>query len=99
MDIRKTHKTMGKWLQEVSKNNDHELDQTKKLNIILFNLRIVCADKSEVTPIANELAKIINEMHTSTQNMVTTGRTELKQAYKEFEEYIEEKEEVKLDED
>jgi hypothetical protein len=97
-NIRKTHETMGKWLHEVSENNDHELAQTKKLKIILFNLKIVCADKPEVTPIASELANIINEMHISTQNLVTTGREELRQAFKEFGEYIEEMEGVKLDE-
>lgn len=96
-NIEQTHKTMGNWLHEVSENNDHELAQTKKLNIILFNLKIVCANQKEVTPIADELAKIINEMHISTQKLVTTGREELRQAYKEFGEYIEEMEGAKLD--
>ena len=97
-DIKQTHQTMGKWLYEVSENNDHELDKTKELNIILLNLRIVCADKPEVKPIADRLANIIAEMHKSTQNMITTGREELRQAFKEFGEYIEEMEGVKLDE-
>ena len=97
-DIKQTHQTMGKWLHEVSQNNDHELDKTKELNIILLNLRIVCADKPEVKPIADRLANIIAEMHKSTQNMITTGREELRQAFKEFGEYIEEMEGVKLDE-
>lgn len=91
-------KTANKWLDEVSINNNHELDQTKKLNIILLNLKIVCADKREVTPIADELAKIINELHTSTKNLVTTGREELRQAFEEIKEYIEEKEGIKIDE-
>ena len=94
MDIKQTHKTMGKWLHEVSQNNDHELDKTKELNIILLNLRIVCADKPEVKPIADRLANIIAEMHKSTQNMITAGREELRQAFKEFGEYIEEMEGV-----
>ena len=92
MSIKESCNTMEIWLSEVSINNDHEIDQTKKLKMILLNLKIVCADKKEVTPIADELAKIIAEMHDSTSILVTKGRTELRAAFREINEYVEEKE-------
>lgn len=79
---------IDKWLNEVSKNNNHEIDQTKNLNMILLNLKIVCAGNKAVTPIADELAKIIKEMHDSTNILVTQGRKELREAFQNIKEYV-----------
>jgi len=91
-NIIKSLDTMGKWLKEVSTNNNHEIDQTKNLKMILLNLKIVCADNKAVTPIADALQKIITEMHDSTTILVTEGRTELRAAFKDITEYVEERE-------
>ena len=40
-NIIKSLDTMGKWLKEVSTNNNHEIDQTKNLKMILLNLDFV----------------------------------------------------------
>lgn len=94
-NIIKEIETMEKWLHEVSENNDHEIDQTAKLKIILFNLKIVGAGIKGIEPITDELQKIITSMHNSTYKMVTEGRTELRQAFKNAKEYIFEKEGIK----
>jgi len=91
-NINKSLETMGMWLKEVSLNNDHEIDQTKNLKMILLNLKIVCAENKAVTPIADALARTITEMHESTTILVNEGRKELRQALAEIKEYIEEKE-------
>lgn len=91
-NIKDSIETMGKWLKEVSENNNHEIDQTKNLKMILLNLKIVCADNKSVTPIADALAKIITEMHDSTTILVTQGRTELRAAFEDIKKYVEEKE-------
>jgi len=91
-NINKSLESMGKWLNEVSKNNDHEIDQTRNLKMILLNLKIVCADNKAVTPIADALARTITEMHESTTILVNQGRKDLRQAFAEIKKYIEEKE-------
>jgi len=91
-DINKALGTMGKWLKEVSTNNDHEIDQTKDLKMILLNLKIVCSDNKAVAPIADALARTILEMNESTTILVNEGRKELRQALADIKEYVEEKE-------
>lgn len=91
-NINKSLETMSKWLKEVSKNNDHEIDQTRNLKMILLNLKIVCADNKAVTPIADALAITITEMNESTTVLVNQGRKELRQALADIKEYVEEKE-------
>lgn len=83
-NINKLLETMDKWLKNVSVNNNHEINQTEKLRIILLNLKIVCADKKEIIPITDALAIIINDMHESTYKLVTEGRKELRQHYQKL---------------
>jgi hypothetical protein len=96
-NIVKELESMEKWLNEVSENNNHEIDQTAKLKIILFNLKIVGANVKGIEPITDELQKIITSMHDNTFKMVTEGRKELRQAFKNVKEYIMEKEGIKND--
>lgn len=86
--IKNSLEIMEEWLGEVSQNNDHEIKQTNKLKTILFNLRIVAADRREIMPIADALSEIIKEMHDSTDILVTRGRKELREAFGEIKEYI-----------
>ena len=75
-------------LGEVSKNNDLEIKETEKLRIILLNLKIVGAGVPGITPIADALADIINNLHESTDKLVKEGR----EAFRDMENYINEKE-------
>jgi hypothetical protein len=79
-------------LREVSKNNDLEIKETEKLRIILLNLKIVGAGVLGITPIADALADIINNLHESTDKLVKEGREDLREAFRDMENYINEKE-------
>jgi hypothetical protein len=87
-EIKTEIETVEKWLEEVSKNNNHEIDQTYNLKIVLFNLKIICANVKEIKPIARELENIIDEMHSNTLRMVNEGRVELRKSFSKIKDYI-----------
>jgi len=86
--------TMKQWLSEVSKHNDKTKKVTEDLRIALLNLKIEQSHLGElgktIKPIADLIENTINELHDSTENMVNTGRKELRESFNEIEKYIEE---------
>ena len=92
--IKQTIKTMQHWLSEVSKHNDKTIKITDNLKLALLNLKVEQAHLGEagktIQPIADLIESTINELHDSTQNMVTHGRKELRESFNEIEKYIEE---------
>ena len=88
--------TMKYWLSEVSKHNDKTKKVTEDLRIALLNLKVEQAHLGElgktIKPIADLIESTINELHDSTENMVNTGRKELRESFSEIEKYINEKE-------
>ena len=80
---------------EISKVNDLTIKETENLRIILLNLKIENARNTTnngITPIAEQLEKVINNLHNNVRDLVTEGRKELRQAFRKIEEYIVEKE-------
>ena len=94
--IKQTIKTTKYWLSEVSKHNDKTVKITDNLKLALLNLKVEQAHLGElgrtIQPIADLIESTINELHDSTQNMVTHGRKELRESFNEIEKYINEKE-------
>jgi hypothetical protein len=85
------------WLNEISKTNNANINQTDELNIVLINLKIEDAHIKEntgITPIADKIESVIKNVHDNTDNLVKVGRTELRQAFKIVKKYILEKENV-----
>ena len=97
--INQTLTTMQHWLSEVSKHNDKTVKVTEDLRIALLNLKIEQSHLGElgrtIKPIADLIEKTINELHDSTQNMVTNGRKDLRESFAEIEKYISGKEDIK----
>ena len=94
--IKQYLQTMKYWLSEVSKHNDKTVKITNNLKLALLNLKVEQAHLGEVgktiQPIADLIESTINELHDSTQNMVTHGRKELRESFNEIEKYINSKE-------
>jgi len=95
-NIRECLRTMKYWLAEISKHNDKTTRVTEDLRIALLNLKIEQAHLGElgrtIKPIADLIEHTINELHDSTEIMVTNGRKALRESYSEIEQYIEIKE-------
>jgi hypothetical protein len=87
---------MKYWLGEISKHNDKTIKVTEDLRIALINLKIEEAHLTGISngirPIADLIERSINELHDSTENMVTNGRKALRESYAEVEKYIDERE-------
>lgn len=97
-EVIKSIETIEKWLNEISKTNDANINQTDELNIVLINLKIEDAHIKENTgiiPIADRIESIIKNVHDNTDMLVKVGRTELREAFKTIKEYILEKEGIK----
>lgn len=63
--------------------NDHVIEATKNLDIILINLRIENAHLNQatgITPIADALRRIIDEMRNEVTSLVSDGRSKLTEA-------------------
>jgi len=86
---------MKYWLSEVSKHNDKTVKVTANLRMALINLKIeeghLDGIPNGIRPIADLIERTINELHDSTQNMVTNGRKELRESYNAIEKYVDEK--------
>ena len=97
--IKQVLTTMQYWLSEVSKHNDKTIKITDNLKLALLNLKVEQAHLGEagkpIQPIADLIEKTILELHDSTKNMVTNGRKDLRESFKEIEKYINEKEDIK----
>jgi len=97
-NIIKSLDTMENWLKRISETNDSNVDQTDNLNIVLVNLKLEDArikDNTGIVPIAQEIEKVIHNIHDNTDELRKTGRTELRAAFKDIKEYIEQAEGVK----
>jgi len=94
-NIKQYLETMKYWLSEVSRHNDKTVKVTENLRMALINLKIeeghLEGTPNGIRPIADLIERTINELHDSTQNMVTKGRKELKESYNEIEKYVDEK--------
>lgn len=90
----KQHLTKMKyWLYQVSEHNDKTIKITASLRMALFNLKIQQAHLGDnakaIAPIAVLLEKTIKELHDNTENLVSSGRKELRESYDGIEKYIE----------
>lgn len=93
--IKKAIETMGKWLAAISKTNDANVSETGNLHTVLVNLQIEDAHiqidtgaNTGIIPIAHEIERVINRIHDNTDDLRKTGRAELRQAFKEVQEYV-----------
>lgn len=80
-----------KWLGEISKTNDANVSQTDNLNIVLVNLKLEDArikDDTGIIPIAEEIERVIKNIHDNTDDLKKTGRAELRQAFREIKEFV-----------
>ena len=97
--IKQVLTTMKYWLSEISKHNDKTTKVTEDLRIALLNLKIIQAQLGEqarpIQPIADLIEKSINGLHDNTQELVNSGRKDLRESYSEIEKYINEKEDIK----
>lgn len=77
--------------KEISRVNDLVIKQTDHLRIALINLKIEDARLSEntgIVPIANQVEKVINELHDNVTKLVNENRTELRKAFGNIENHI-----------
>lgn len=89
---KKAIKTIDKWFTEISTTNDNNVKQTDNLKTVLVNLQIEDAHIEEntgIVPIANEIEKVIQNIHDNTDDLRKTGRKELREAWQLIKEYIE----------
>lgn len=95
-NIKEHLSTMKYWLAEISKHNDKTTKVTENLRMALLNLKIQQSQLGDeargIKPIADLIEQIINDLHDSTQELVNTGRKELRESYTEIEKYIDSKE-------
>lgn len=84
------------WLDKISDHNNNTTKITENLQMALLNLKIQQAhlgdDAKSIQPIADLIEKSIKELHDSTKELVSSGRTDLRESYSEIEKYINEKE-------
>lgn len=94
--IKQYLQTMKHWLDKISAHNNNTTKVTEDLRIALLNLKIIQAQLGEqakpIQPIADLIEKSINGLHDNTQELVNSGRKELRESYGEIEKYINEKE-------
>lgn len=84
------------WLDKISVHNNKTTKITENLQMALLNLKIQQAHLGDeakgILPIADLIEKSIAELHDSTKELVSSGRTDLRESYSEIEKYINEKE-------
>lgn len=94
-NINESLQTVERLLKEISRVNDAAIKQTENLKMALLNLQIEDArikENTGIVPIAEQIERVIKAIHDNTDNLVKQGRKELRQAFEEIKEYIEEKE-------
>lgn len=96
-NINKSLETMERLLKEISRVNDETIKGTENLRLALLNLKIEDArikENTGITPISNKIEDVINILHNNTKDLVTEGRKDLREAFKDIENYINEKEDA-----
>jgi hypothetical protein len=94
-NINESLQTVERLLKEISRVNDAAIKQTENLKMALLNLQTEDArikENTGIVPIAEQIERVIKTIHDNTDNLVKQGRKELRQAFEEIKEYIEEKE-------
>ncbi|WP_026887691.1 hypothetical protein [Clostridium beijerinckii] len=94
-NINESLQTVERLLKEISRVNDAAIKQTENLKMALLNLQIEDArieENTGIVPIAEQIERVIKTIHDNTDNLVKQGRKELRQAFEDIKEYIEEKE-------
>lgn len=98
-NIIKAIETIEKWLGEVSKTNDSNVDDTDSLRIVLLNLKVIDAHikyeikrETGIIPIVKQIERVKDKVHDNTDVLIKTGRAELRAAFAEVKKYVFEKE-------
>lgn len=96
--IKQYLQTLKFWLDKISTHNNNTKKVTEDLRIALLNLKIIQAQLGEqakpIQPIADLIEKSIKGLHDSTEELINSGRKELRESYNEIEKYIDGKEDV-----